>query len=320
VTTPQLSWTADPTAEQVADVQDLLRAASRADGVDAVGEQVVRSLHHSALHHSALHHSALHHSAPDHSAAAAPHLLATVDGRVRGYAHREPAVADGPAFVELAVHPEHRRAGTGSALLEEALTGTARVWAHGDGAPARALAARAGLVSVRELWQMRVDLTAVELPGLPQREDVVLRTYAGADDDEAVLAVNNAAFSWHPEQGGWSRQDIADRRTEPWFDAAGFFLAEDAAEDALLGFHWTKVHPSEGGEPPLGEVYVVGIAPAAQGRGIGRLLTLAGLLHLRDAGLATVLLYVEGDNAAAVHTYERLGFARFHVDRAWARS
>jgi mycothiol synthase len=292
VTTPQLSWTADPTAEQVADVQDLLRAASRADGVDAVGEQVVR-----ALHHSALHHSALHHSAPD-----------------------RPAVADGPAFVELAVHPEHRRAGTGSALLEEALTGTARVWAHGDGAPARALAARAGLVSVRELWQMRVDLTAVELPGLPQREDVVLRTYAGADDDEAVLAVNNAAFSWHPEQGGWSRQDIADRRTEPWFDAAGFFLAEDAAEDALLGFHWTKVHPSEGGEPPLGEVYVVGIAPAAQGRGIGRLLTLAGLLHLRDAGLATVLLYVEGDNAAAVHTYERLGFARFHVDRAWARS
>jgi mycothiol synthase len=302
VTTPQLSWTADPTAEQVADVRDLLRAASRADGVEAVGEQVVRALDHRA---------------PD---SAASHLLATVDGRVRGYAHLEPAAADEPAFVELAVHPEHRRAGTGSALLEEALTGTARAWAHGDGAPARALAARAGLVSVRELWQMRVDLTAVELPGLPPREDVVLRTYAGADDDDAVLAVNNAAFSWHPEQGGWSGQDIADRRAEPWFDAAGFFLAEDVADRELLGFHWTKVHPPEGGEPALGEVYVVGIAPAAQGRGLGRLLTLAGLRHLRDTGLATVLLYVEGDNAAAVHTYERLGFARFHVDRAWARA
>ena len=89
--------------------------------------------------------------------------------------------------------------------------------------------------------------------------------------------------------------------------------------DTLLGFHWTKVHPPAGSDPALGEVYVVGIDPVEQGRGLGRVLTLAGVRHLVDAGLSAVLLYVEADNAAAVHTYDRLGFTRFHTDTAYAR-
>ena len=301
MTEPHLTWNGDLTAAQLAGVQALLHAAAANDGVDPVGEQVVLSLRRPA--------------ADGHT----PHLLATADGHLRGYAHLEPAVDGEPAHVELAVHPAHRRAGTGAALLARAMTGSARVWAHGDGVPARALAVSAGLVSVRELWQMRLDLASSELPALGERADVVLRTYAGPVDDEAVLKVNNEAFSWHPEQGGWTEQEMADRRAEPWFDAAGFFLAADAVTGELLGFHWTKVHAAQDGEQALGEVYVVGVAPSAQGRGLGRLLTLRGLHHLRDAGLGTVLLYVEADNTAAVHTYERLGFSRFHVDRAYAR-
>ena len=302
MTAALLSRTADLTTEQLADVRALLSAATASDGVEPVGEQVVRALTRPAV------------------AGLQPHLLATAGGRVRGYAHVEPAAGGEPEFVELVVHPEHRRAGTGTALLDAALTARARVWAHGDGAPARDLAARAGLVSVRELWQMRLDLTTVELPELPSRADVALRTYAGPGDDAAVLAVNNAAFAWHPEQGGWTDREIADRRAEPWFDADGFFLAHDSGSSELLGFHWTKVHEARDGEPAVGEVYVVGISPAAQGRGLGRLLTLAGLHHLRAAALGAVLLYVEGDNAAAVHTYQRLGFTPFHVDRVWARA
>ena len=99
-----------------------------------------------------------------------------------------------------------------------------------------------------------------------------------------------------------TRADLARRMSEPWFDPDGFFLAE--ADGRLVGFHWTKVH---GGG--IGEVYVLGIDPAAQGRGLGRLLTLTGLHYLRDRGLDCVLLYVESDNPAAVAVYERLGFA-----------
>jgi mycothiol synthase len=96
--------------------------------------------------------------------------------------------------------------------------------------------------------------------------------------------------------------NLAERMAEPWFDPEGLLVAEDR-DGTMLGFHWTKQH-----SPDLGEVYVVAIAPEAQGRGLGRVLTLAGLHHLAGRGVAEVLLYVESDNDPAVALYSRLGF------------
>jgi mycothiol synthase len=147
---------------------------------------------------------------------------------------------------------------------------------------------------------------------------VRITAYSGPADDAELLRVNNAAFDWHAEQGGWTSAQIDERRAEPWFDPAGLFLAFDEQTHELLGFHWTKVHPADAEGPALGEVYVVGVDPAAQGRGLGRTLTLIGMHHLAHR-VDAVLLYVESDNAAAVRTYQRLGFEVFGVDAAYAR-
>jgi mycothiol synthase len=48
-------------------------------------------------------------------------------------------------------------------------------------------------------------------------------------------------------------------------------------------------------------------------------LTLAGLQHLHERGLDTVLLYVESDNVPAVRVYEKLGFTVFASDVAYTR-
>ena len=81
--------------------------------------------------------------------------------------------------------------------------------------------------------------------------------------------------------------------------------------EAIVGFHWTKVHAAE----RLGEVYVVGVLPGEQGGGLGRALTTIGLRHLADdRGLPTAMLYVDADNTAAVTVYERLGFTVHEVD------
>jgi mycothiol synthase len=160
------------------------------------------------------------------------------------------------------------------------------------------------------------------VPELVVPEGISIRTYQGTPDDAELLRVNNAAFAWHPEQGGWEQSDLDERRGESWFDPEGLFLAfeNDSADDSsqLLGFHWTKVHADE---PGLGEVYVVGVDPAAQGRGLGRVLTVVGLQHLAVRLTAhdqpEVILYVEADNTAAVKTYERLGFAVSNVDTAY---
>jgi mycothiol synthase len=101
--------------------------------------------------------------------------------------------------------------------------------------------------------------------------------------------------------------ELAERMAEPWFDPAGLLVAADG--ERLLGFHWTKRHSAT-----LGEVYVVGIDPASQGLGLGKVLVDAGLRHLRDGGADDVLLYVESDNVPAVRLYEGLGFTHAPAD------
>jgi mycothiol synthase len=322
--------TAEDTGAVAVEVEALAAAATASDGTAPLSEQVLRSLRRP--------------HAPGADGAA--HLVARAgDGSLVGYAQLDAAATtpDGTPdpVAELVVHPAHRRVGVGAALLAALLdralndpattrpprtpSGAAapggirslRVWAHGAHPAAAALAARFGLVAERELWRMRRSLAEVDPPHLP--DGVALRPFRVGADEAELLRVNNAAFSWHPEQGGWTSADVAVREAEPWFDAAGLLLAVDPADPArVLGFHWTKVHPSgPDGSGPIGEVYVLAVDPAAGGRGLGPALTLAGLAHLRDLGvegLDAVLLYVEADNAAAVRLYRRLGFTLWGRD------
>lgn len=213
--------------------------------------------------------------------------------------------------LDLAVSPATRAQGLGTALAGAALTapGPVTAWSHGDHPAARTLATRYGASPVRELWVMRrpadAPLPEVELP-----EGVRIRGFDPDDpqDRADVLAVNAAAFATHPEQGAMDEAGMAERVAEGWFDPDGLLLAHDP-DGTLLGFHWTKQH-----DPAHGEVYVVGVAPTAQGRGLGKVLTLAGLHHLARRGVREVHLYVESDNAAARAVYERLGFAHAAAD------
>lgn len=296
----ELDWRTGLSDAEQTEIRALIAAAAASDGVAPVGDQVLRELAHDRTRH----------------------LLATDGADLVGYLNLAPAAEDDPAMAELAVHPRARRRGIGAALaragLAEGAAGT-RIWAHGNLEAARALAASLDLKSVRELLQMRRPLT--DLPPVRTAEGVRIATYAGPRDDAELLRVNNAAFSWHPEQGGWTEHDIAERRGEPWFDPEGLFEAFDEDTGALLGFHWTKVHVAPRDavhEGNLGEVYVVGVDPSAQGRGLGSVLTLVGLHHLAARSLPTVLLYVEADNSAAVATYRNLGFEVFGVDVAYA--
>jgi mycothiol synthase len=248
------------------------------------------------------------------------------DGALLGYARLD---AEDDAVAELVVAPDARGAGVGTALLAhvEQLAGARplSVWAHGDLPAASALAGRRGYRRARVLLQMRRDLAGVDAdprPALP--EAVTVRPFRPGRDEDAWLRVNARAFAWHPEQARWTPQDLLLREAEPWFDPAGFLLAWRGDPDdggTLLGFHWTKVHPpGDAGDEAVGEIYVLGIDPDAQGLRLGRALTDLGLAHLRGRGLREVLLYTEEDNLAAVSLYERTGFRRFSVDVSWQRS
>jgi mycothiol synthase len=309
-------WRTTLSATEQSAVRGLIVAARRADGISPVGEQVLREIGRQRTEH----------------------LIVTDPSNPRavtGYLNLAPGRADtgtdatATATAELVVHPDARRRGVGTALVRTATqrggTGV-RFWAHGTQPGARAVADSLGLRAVRELLQMHRDLREIPEPVVP--ENILIRTYSGPRDNPELLRVNYAAFAWHPEQGSWTESDLNDRFAEPWFDPEGLFLAysdaggaSDSGDRPLLGFHWTKVHTGSGGAR-VGEVYVVGVDPAAQGRGLGRVLTTVGLAHLKhrlghlpDPG---VLLYVESNNVAAVRTYQGLGFTVARLDTAYA--
>ena len=265
-------------------VKSVLSAAAASDGLDPLDEAALLRLRHRGLDESAL----------------------WVAG-AEGFAW----LRDGA--LDLVVAPSSRGRGLGGLLAAAAVPPSGRLtaWSHGNHPAAAALAPRFGLRRVRDLWVMRRPLS--DLPPLADlRTDpsVDVRAFRVGADEDAFLAVNAAAFAHHPEQGGMTRADLDARVAEPWFDPEGFFLAWRG--DELLGYHWTKVHAEPAGD--FGEVYVVGIAPTAQGEGLGRLLTLTGLHHLAGRGLPQVILYVESDNAPAVAVYERLGFTHAASD------
>ena len=292
-------WRTDLAAPEQDAVRDLVAVARAADGIDPVGEHVLRELAGQRTHH----------------------ILVTDPrdpNRVVGYLNLSPGRDGADATAEVVVRPDSRRRGIGTALLRAATersAGRVRFWAHGTLPGARAVAEALELRVARELIQMQRGL--VDIPEYVVPQGISIRTYAGAKDHPELLRVNNAAFSWHPEQGGWTDSDIAFRVGEKWFDPEGLFLAFDEATGLLLGFHWTKVH--DAADDATGEVYVVGVDPAAQGRGLGRLLTMIGLDHLarRLGPDSAVMLYVESDNAAAVRTYQGLGFTISSVDTAY---
>ncbi len=253
------------------------------------------------------------------------------------------------ASAELVVAPEHRRGGVGRLLLRTAerdarlpmFSGTPgqrgkdlRVWAHGDLPAARVLAAAAGYAVVRELLLLATPLppaggaagdpaspTADHMAGaldrLPAGYEV--RTVRPGDDDEAWVALNARAFAAHPEQGRLTVADLRQRQAEPWFDAAGFFLVT-APDGSPAGYVWTKVEPDQAAGARDGEIYAVGVDPDHQGRGLGGVLTAVGLAHLARVGCERGVLYVDGDNAPALATYARAGFARAAVDVQYGRS
>ncbi|MEV7016878.1 mycothiol synthase [Streptomyces sp. NPDC093991] len=239
------------------------------------------------------------------------HLLLTVGEELAGYAQLQDTDPVEPPAAELVVRPSYRGQGHGRALGTALLAASGkrlRVWAHGGRSAARHLAQVLGLTLFRELRQMRRPLAGLDLPDPVLPEGVTVRTFEPGRDDAAWLALNAAAFAHHPEQGSLTQRDLDDRKAEPWFDPEGFFLAE--RDGRLIGFHWTKVHADEG----LGEVYVLGVAPGAQGGGLGKSLTTIGLRHLAGRGLPTAMLYVDADNKAAVSVYERLGFVTHETD------
>ncbi|MDR1833209.1 MAG: mycothiol synthase, partial [Propionibacteriaceae bacterium] len=250
-----------------ADVEDLAARIAGVDGVYPLNEEALLALGQDG-------------EQPDD-----PHHLSYCDHDLLvGYLQFQPRFGT----AQLLVDPAYRRQGIGTRVLTHArLPDT---WAFGNTPAAQGFAARMGMAPARELLIMERPLD-----GLPTAAgDSALSIRGFHPEDEAdFLALNAAAFATHPEQGQLDSIGFHARMAESWFDPEGLLLGFDS--EGLAGFHWTKRQDDE-----AGEVYVLGVAPRAQGRGYGKALLQAGLRHLRQAGCAKAVLFVDGGEDRAV--------------------
>jgi len=288
---------------QQTQVLSLIAAAADHDGVPPVSEHVLLHLRHGGDK-------------------ADTHFIAEIDGNVLGYAHLDLTdQVEGPS-AELVVHPEHRKKGIGQSLLaalQKRAGNTLRLWSHGDLMGAKNIAEKAGFTRSRTVIQMRRSLND-PIPELSQ--EITIRNFLTGIDNEEWIALNNRAFASHPEQGNWSSRDLDVRTKEEWFDPQGFLIAEENGE--MTGFCWTKIHGGhthkhshsepEHDHDPIGEIYIMGVAPKFAGKGIGKAVTVAGLRHMRYQGIFSAMLYVDADNSAAIKLYQSLGFTEWGRD------
>lgn len=293
------------------EISEFLSRVAANDGVPALSDGVLDSL-----------------KEPQDSAAHAPigvKLLS--DGQLAGYG----AIADQGerSALEFCVAPDFRGRGRGRLLASDLIARAKDLgivertwaWAHGDSPAAQALADAFGYSRERVLLQLSTDRIheGFTLPAVEPIDGVTVRTYR-AGDEVRWREINNAAFSWHPEQGNQSEADYAKIVNDPQFEPDDVFFA--VLDDQIVGFHHTKIHTDHPSGLTVGEVYVIGVDPHVHSRGLGSVLMDAGMRHLVERGVDMIELYVESDNEKALHLYRKLGFVNEirHVSYAPAQS
>lgn len=253
--------------------QKLARDAEQSDGIAPLSEQFLLGLEDESKGHR---------------------HVSVYDGECIGI-----AAIDG-AQAELFIVPSARGHGVGTQLVEHLQAeGVTDFWAHGNHPAAQAIARNKDFTKTRELIVMQTATLPQEFTPPSGYEVKSLKDVP--DAQEEWLKVNNEAFSWHPEQGGWDMDRLTKAQQVSWFKPEDVLFLWDENKNQIAGFHWLKRHSDT-----HGEIYVVGLGADYRGKGLGGPLIQMGLHHLKE--MDHVTLYVEADNEPAVKAYEKLGF------------
>jgi mycothiol synthase len=214
--------------------------------------------------------------------------------------------------LELAVRPDRRDLGIGSALFDLALQRARRLGAEHVTTPlflgkdetrplSVAFLERRGFYADSSYWQMRLDGLALQPPARwPQGTGF---RYFGdpATDSERWAALVTRAFG---EDTSASR--IHSQLAEAGSDRLLYIFAVDLDTGREIGTTRGRVDTLAG--EATGYVGTVGVLPEYRGRGLGRALMLQIVQILAARGLTSATLFVEGANDGARRLYQSLGW------------
>jgi len=240
-------------------------------------------------------------------------FYAEVSDEVIGYVNVLPELRIKRVVLDCRVSP---KAGLGSVPTELLYHGLERARelrmrkAHVGLSPTDS--APAGTLSDLGFSQIRVHLELVlDLPGvtleIPEVSGVTC-CHLQAGEEARLAHIQNRCFA-----GTWAynpnkAEDIRWRLDVKGNSLDDVIFAEKAGQ--YIGYCWTV--PNCGQDLSTGrskgQIYMMGVAPAFRGKGVGRKLLQAGLSYLQSKGKEIIDLTVDSGNPPAVKLYDSQGF------------
>jgi len=239
-------------------------------------------------------------------------FVVEIAGDIIGYMDTRPELTIGRAILDCWVHPEHRRRGLATRLLNYSMrrdkelgARVAHVNIMEDNVVAQRVLSRLDFSLVRRFLELRLDIADIHWPDINQA--ALECRYLQRGEECKLTQIQNRAFvgTW-----GYNPNTVEEitycinRSTCSPEDVVLIYEG-----DKVIGYCWTG-RACEGGatNERKGQIYMLGTDPDYRGRGVGKKVLLAGLARLKSKSLQVAELTVDSENKAACALYKSIGF------------
>ena len=240
-------------------------------------------------------------------------FLVEVTGNIVGYMDVRPELAVRRVILDCWIHPEHRRRGLATKLLNYAIYRAKELGAKivhinipEDNVIAKSVLSRLGFVCARRFLELRLDMAKVRRQDLKQATLGCRHLLRGEEDK--LAQIQNRSFTGTYGYNPNTVEAITYRANLSHCSPEDVVLTYD--RDKIVGYCWTEIIDEREAtiSERKGRIFMLGADPNYRGRGVGKRVLLAGLAYLKSKGLQAAELIVDSENKAACALYRSVGF------------
>jgi putative acetyltransferase len=135
---------------------------------------------------------------------------------------------------------------------------------------------------------------------------VIIRTIQPSDNQALAVIIRNALAEFGANKPGTVYYDVTTDALYELFQKQGSIYFVASENNQLIG--GAGIYPSPGLPPDTCELVKMYLAPAARGKGIGKMLIEKALQFARETGYRNVYIETMPELRKAMTVYEKFGF------------